>query len=81
MNPEHASYINMVLLIVLAGLACLLITMILWLICLARELRSEIRAQVTESMRLATAKGCAEIRALRAKASDGSLTHTDDLGP
>jgi hypothetical protein len=81
MTHQEATYVNLVILLVLVILSGAVITMILWLICLVREMRSEIRDQITESVRLARTGSQDEIRALRAKGSEGYLVHTDDGGP
>jgi hypothetical protein len=79
MTHQEATYINMLILIVLGVSACIQITMVLWLVCLVRELRGEIRSQILGSVNLASARD--EIRLLRAREPGEPLTHTDDHGP
>jgi hypothetical protein len=93
MTHQEATYINMLILIVLAVSVCIQINLALWAISLIRELRTEVKAQVSDLVNLASQTGHAEgqllgrkegrdeIRALRAKEPGGPLSHTDDRGP
>lgn len=78
MNPEEATYVNLGILVVLAILISALMTMMLWLICLVREVRKEV-SRVKDRW-LSTADDRGEIRALQVKGSSRSPMHTDDLG-
>jgi hypothetical protein len=81
MTHQEATYINMLILIVLAVSVCIQINLALWAISLIRELRSEVKAQMADSLGLAPVPGRDEIQALRAKEPGGPLSHTDDRGP